>query len=113
MEAKVTKGAIRDYVKHQLGYNEAWALKALLKIYDFQTRDEKLYENTHDHNGVGFTGVDGEILASFAKQYKRNGKLSVKQMVIVYRKMPKYWNQIISISDEEKLRQQVAKSLIK
>lgn len=109
---KVTKQATRNYVKKQLATNKVWAEKALLKIFDFQTRDEQRWETTRDWNKVGFTGVDGEILTSFAKQLQSRGFLTPKQMNIVYKKMPKYWMQIIKISDEEKLKAQVAKSLI-
>jgi len=112
METKITKEATRLYVKKQLGTNEAWAKKSLLKIFDFQTQHEKDSEQTHDHNDVGFSGVDGEILTSFAKQLISKKWLSPKQMAIVYRKMPKYWMQIIGISDEEKLKNQVAASLV-
>lgn len=107
--AKITKIQIKEYVQRQLRTNPSWALQGLTKIFDFQTEEEKEYESTHVHNGVGFTGADGEILASFAKQFKQRGSLSPKQMDLLYKKMPKYWKQIISISDQEKLLQLVAK----
>ncbi|HUU87395.1 MAG TPA: hypothetical protein VMX17_06545 [Candidatus Glassbacteria bacterium] len=101
--AKITKGQIKEYVRTKLSTDPTWAKRALLKIFEFQTDEEQEYESTHDHNGVGFTGVDGEILASFAKQLQRRGDLSPKQMDLLFKKMPKYWRQIISISDSEKL----------
>jgi hypothetical protein len=52
---------------------------------------------------VGFTGADGEFLTSLAKQLQKKGYLSPKQMTFVFKKMPKYWKQILNISDEEKL----------
>ena len=112
MTTKVTKQATHDFVKTQLSKNQTWALRALLKIYEFQTYEEKQYEATTEYNGVGFTGVDAEILTSFAKQYKSRGFLSPKQMVILYKKMPKYWGQIVKISNEEQLKLQVAKYLV-
>lgn len=101
--AKVTTDQKKNFLKAKLGSNSKWAQNALLKIYEFQTSDEKEMECTHDHNDVGFTGVDGEILSSFAKQLQSKGFLSPKQMSILFKKMPKYWKQILSISDEEKL----------
>jgi hypothetical protein len=100
---KVTKSQVRDFVRAKLGSDANWAKHALLKIFEFQTAEEKIVEHTHDHNGVGFTGIDGEILTSFAKQLKTRNFLSPKQMALLYKKMPKYWKQIVSISDEEKL----------
>ncbi len=109
---KITQSEIRDFVKKQLGTNKAWALKALIKIFEFQTENEQEYEETSVYNRVGFTGVDGEILTSFAKQYKKRGFLTPKQMTLVYKKMPKYWMQIIKISDKEKLERQIRISLV-
>jgi hypothetical protein len=101
--AKITKDQIRDFVKAKLSSDPRWAKHALLKIYEFQTADEQASERTQDHNGIGFTGIDGEILSSFAKQLSYKGYLSPKQMTLVFKKIPKYWKQIIAISDEEKL----------
>ena len=101
--AKIKKSEIKQYVRTKLGSDPRWAKHALLKIFEFQTADEQERETTHDHNGVGFTGIDGEILSSFAKQLTYKGYLSPKQMALVYKKMPKYWKQIIGISNQIKL----------
>jgi len=102
--AKITKQQIKEFVRGKLANDTRWALHGLTKIFEFQTADEQEYETTSEYNGVGFTGVDGEILSSFAKQYNNRKWLSEKQMAILMKKMPKYWKQIISISDEEKLK---------
>lgn len=109
---KITKGAIKAFVKDKLSNSEKWATAALLRIYDYQTNEEQRVGQTKDYNGVGFSGADGEILSSFAKQLLTKGFLSPKQKTLVMRKMPKYWNQIIGISNDEALKLQVAKSLI-
>lgn len=108
---KITKGETRNFVKKQLSTNKTWATQALLKIYEFQTSMEKEHEETRDANGVGFSGVDGEILSSFATHYISRGFLSPKQMALVFKKMPKYWMQVIKISDKDKLEKMVRKSL--
>lgn len=109
---KLKDSQIKDFVKHKLATDKAWALKALIKIYEFQTSEEQEIERTCVHNSIGFSGVDGKILTSFAKQYLKRGFLSPKQMILVYKKMPKYWNQIIKISDEKKLRRIITTSLV-
>ena len=110
MKTVITKKAKRDFVKTKLGTSKVWAQKALLKIYEFQTQEEKQEENTKDINGIGFTGVDGEILSSFAKQLQVRKTLSEKQMTLLFKKMPKYWNQILAISDQMQLDQLISKS---
>ncbi len=101
--AKITQLQKKEFLKKKLGTNAHWAKRGLLKIFEFQTQEEQDHECTHDHNGVGFTGVDGEFLSSLAKQLLKYGKLSDKQMVHLFKKMPKYWKQILTISNEEKL----------
>jgi len=107
--ATITKSQIKEFVRNQLATNEVWAKAGLLKIYDFQTSEEQQIEATCVHNNIGFTGTDGEILSSFAKQLTYKGYLSPKQMALVYKKMPKYWKQIIGISDQIKLISMVQK----
>ena len=98
---KVTKVQIEKFLKEELSSNRAWALRALVRIYDFQTADEKISGGTYYINNVGFTGADGEFLTSLAKQWKEKNFLTVKQMAFVYKKMPKYWNQIWGISNQQ------------
>lgn len=100
---KVSKTQIKEFVKKKLSTDPKWAQHALLKIYEFQTQEEQRVKNTIYHNGVGFTGTDGRILTSFAKQLLKKHTLSEKQMAIVFKKMPKYWIQVVKISDKEKL----------
>ena len=100
---KVTKKAIRDYLKNQLKTNEAWAKHALLRIYEYQTMEEKETQETRLNNYVGFTGADAMILTSFTEQLKTRGYLSPKQMSVLYHKIPKYWNQIWNLADQDKI----------
>lgn len=94
---------VKEFLKAKLSTDKKWAFGALEKIYEHQTKDEQEAEHTIDHNGVGFSRFDGEILSSFARQYKVRGTLTEKQMQVVLRRMPAYWKQIARISDEEKL----------
>lgn len=100
---KVTKGAIAEFVRNQLKTNETWQLAAMLKIYDFQTEDEKAIGDTCIYNGVGFSGAHGEIMSSLAVQYRTKGWLSPKQMAIVAKIIHKYTRQVIMISNMTKL----------
>jgi hypothetical protein len=102
----ITKGQIHDFVREQLRTNDIWAKAALLRIYDYQTQDEKQSEQTSHNNKVGFTGSDAEILSSFAKQLINRKFLSPKQMNLLHKRIHKYHNQIIDISDSEKIEKQ-------
>jgi hypothetical protein len=74
-------------------------IKALLWIYKFQTEDERSSSTTHALNGVGFTGIDGSILSSFAKQIIDKSYLSDKQLQILRKKIVKYENQMVKITN--------------
>jgi hypothetical protein len=99
----VSKTQIKEFVKTKLSTDPKWAQHALLKIFEFQTLEEQRSKDTIMNNGVGFTGTDGRILSSLASQLLKKRYLSDKQMAIVFKKMPKYWIQVIKISDKEKL----------
>jgi len=101
--SKITKVQIKEFVKDKLSTDKIWAQQALLKIFENQTLDEQKSRDTKYHNGVGFTGTDGRILSSLASQLLKKKYLSDKQMAIVYKKMPKYWIQIVKISNTKKL----------
>lgn len=100
---RITKEKQKQFLKHKLSTNKRWALKALLTIYESQTNEEQNVGHTIVNNGIGFSGVDSEILSSFATQYLSKGFLSQKQMKILFKNISKYWKQILEVSDEEKL----------
>ena len=70
---KVTKKQQQEFLKEKLSTSKVWALNALVKIYENQTEDEQNSEHTIEANGIGFSGLDGNILSSFATQYKKRG----------------------------------------
>jgi hypothetical protein len=97
------KTITKDFIKNQLATNPTWAVKALVKIYERQTIDEQNSQATKENNGIGFNGLDANILSSFAEQVNKGRNLSVKQMTIVYKKMPRYWKQVASLIPADKL----------
>lgn len=90
----------KETIQHLLEKNDLAVLRALVQIYNRQTDAEQQSENTHEYNKIGFTGFDGEILASFAKQYLDRGVLSPKQFRITRKRMKHYWKQLQQIAIE-------------
>jgi hypothetical protein len=97
------KMKVAEYIKNQLATNQAWAVKALVKVYTLQTLDEQATGQTSNLNGVGFNGIDSQILSSFAEQVNKGRNLSAKQMAIVFKKMPRYHKQVASFIPAEKM----------
>ena len=93
MTTKLAQARI-NLIRERLILDPDAALEALVAIYSQQTDREQASAATIEDNGVGFTGVDAEILSSFAKQYQVRHRLSPKQLKLVMRKMPKYAGQI-------------------
>lgn len=104
---KADKAKVEDW-KQKLASNPQWAIRGCLAVYAKQTAEEQTAEETRDHNGVGFTGTDAEILSSFAKQIQRweqekrfPSPLSLKQLSILHKRMPKYAGQLLKIVQGE------------
>lgn len=104
-----TKANAIRMIKANLEENDKWVLRAVIVIFQRQTASEQVAETTREENGIGFNGVDAQILSSFAKQIidfeagksRFNTPLSPKQMGIARRKITKYAGQILQIMKEK------------
>lgn len=97
--AIVKKQWTKEEIKELLATNDGFLTRSLVKIYEFQTASEQDSELTVEQNGVGFNGVDAEILTSFAKQVIKGRMLSEKQIAIARKKMIKYAGQIMGVAN--------------
>jgi len=90
----------KEEIREKLVESDNWVEKGLLAIYKYQTESEKSSEQTIDKNNVGFNGVDGGIMSSFAKWVLKGRKLTIKQMKITRKKILKYSGQLARIANE-------------
>lgn len=95
--AFTSKDSLIKALKEQLATNEKRAIEGLLRIYSFQTNEEKCKGYTKEFNGMGFSSIDSDVLSSFAEQYITEGWLSPKQIICVKKNMPKYASQLINL----------------
>lgn len=100
------KGLSQEDVKLLVTNSPGFAVHCLKELYKYQTQEEKEIEETKVDNGVGFSGADGNILTSFAKQviryeeekeHKYESSLSRKQMELLVKKLQKYSKQLSRI----------------
>lgn len=97
------------WVREALATDKRFALWGLKTIYAYQTAEEQGAQVTVEDNGVGFSGVDAEIMSSFAEQLAKweSGKttyetpLSPKQMELLHKKIKKYAKQIIGVLEDQ------------
>ncbi len=92
-DLKTKKEKVR-MIRIKLGTEVKWATKGVIRIFENQTADEQNVEETREHNGIGFTGADANILSSFAKQILNGRYMSNKQLALLFKKMPKYAGQL-------------------
>ena len=91
----------KDEIKGLIETRDDAVVRGMLRIYDLQTESEQVFGDTHENNGVGFSGVDGGIMSSFVEFYNKTNFLSYKQMKIARKKMLKYAGQLTMISNKE------------
>jgi hypothetical protein len=91
----------KEDIKELLETNDVAVIKGLIRIYELQTSDEQSDEYTKHHNGVGFSGFDGEFMTSVAKWFLKNGFVSEGQFKHVKKKMMRYAGQLAKIANGE------------
>ena len=94
-----------DFLRKKIGSDDRWAMRAFERIYQNQTDDERVSQDTKHNNGIGFSGFDANIMSSMHESLEKYGSLSMKQMAVIKRIMPKYAKQIFNADycDKEKL----------
>lgn len=90
----------KEEILDRIQERDDWACGALMVIYKNQTAIEKAGGYTKETNKIGFTKFDAELLTSFAKQYESKKWLSVKQLAVIRRRIPKYWRQLVKAANE-------------
>lgn len=85
----------KESVKDLLRRNDEAVERGILRIYSFQTDEEKYIGATKTVNGKGFSKFDVEILSSFAQQIRRGKHLTEKQMYKARPKICKYAGQLL------------------
>lgn len=92
----------KEDIAAKLATDNKWLVRGMLAIFQRQTEEEKATETTKEQNGIGFNGVDANIMTDLCNQYKRtNGYLSPRQIDLIRKKMKKYAGQLTKIANGE------------
>lgn len=91
--------------------NDKAIARALVVLYNNQTKDEQRSETTKYNNGIGFRGCHAKIGTSMAEFYQKRGFLSPKQ-IAYWRVKDKngdmrlaiYWRQLAEAAEAKKAR---------
>jgi hypothetical protein len=95
-----TKKDRKQQIKELLLTNDRAVARGVVAIYKRQTDVEQDQMSTTDTNGVGFNGLDAEIMSSFAQRLLRGVLLSDKQMACARKLIVKYAGQLMDIADQ-------------
>ncbi len=88
-------------IKERLEVSDKWVTEGVIRIFDYQTAAEQSSHQTSEDNGVGFNGVDAELLSSYAEFAKKAGFLTKGQMVYARKKILKYAGQLANIANSK------------
>ncbi len=94
-----TKAARKAQIRELLLVNDRAVQRGVVAIYNLQTASEQSDLTTKENNGIGYNGLDAEIMSSFAQRLLKGLALSEKQMVYARKIMLKYSGQLLAIAD--------------
>lgn len=83
----------------KINTNQAWLERAIVAIFEFQTRDEQNTESTHWRNNVGFNAGDAHKLSYYAKWIRSGKHLDGKHLEIARKRIIKYRKQLTKIAN--------------
>lgn len=86
-----------DEIKKSIATDDQALIGALMKLYQYQTMDEKYQRITVHQNDVGFNGADSKFLSSVAEQYKSKAYLTDRQIAAARKAMIKYSKQLLEV----------------
>jgi hypothetical protein len=96
-----------ETIKERLLISDKWVTEGVIRIFEYQTASEQDSHQTSEDNGVGFNGVDAELLTSYAKFAIKSGFLTKGQMTYARKKMLKYSGQLAKIANSKIITEQM------
>jgi len=112
MTTYTSKEQLTTAMRNQITGSDAQALKALKRIYEYQTAQEKRIGDTCEYNGVGFNGHDAKVLSDMAQLSLRGVNLSEKQMRLIKARIGKYAGQLVNLSISKGLIRKEGKNYV-
>ena len=96
-------------MRNQITGSDKMAVKAMLRLYEYQTADEKAVNDTVHHNNVGFNSSDARWMTWASKAVLAGRELKGYHLETLKQKIGKYANQLVNQSIEKGLIKKVKK----
>lgn len=98
----------KQYIQGLLKKNDNAVKRGVIQIYNRQTFDEQVEQESSEVNGIGFSKHDAPFLSTVAIALISGKQIDKKTFEITRNKMMHYWKQLMNISKaglEERLKQ--------
>ncbi|MCJ7747900.1 MAG: DEAD/DEAH box helicase [Desulfobacterales bacterium] len=92
-----TRPATYKELSKLIDSSDEWAVGALVRLYQFQTRDEQQAHRTNHLNECGFNSFDAGVLSDIAEFYQNKGFLTPRQLAFIKNALKKYINQLLRV----------------
>lgn len=99
--------AIVEKLRNDITSRPEVAIKAMQRIYSYQTASEQKMKATTNYNGVGFTGADARSLSYYSQLLEKGYTLRPDVIQKIQKRMPKYAGQLVNQSIEKCLIKKV------
>jgi len=90
----------QDEIKNLLLTNDQACTKALIRLFERQTDEEALNEQTVVLNSRGFNAFDAKILTSLARWILSGKLLTKRQIELIRKRIIKYTRQLTDIANQ-------------
>ena len=90
----------KHYIQDLLKKNDNAVVRGVIQIYNRQTFDEQVEQESNVENGIGFSKNDAPFMSTVAIAFITGKKVDAKTFEIARNKMLHYWKQLMEISKE-------------
>ena len=90
----------KQYIQDLLRKNDNAVVRGVIQIYNRQTFDEQVEQESNVENGIGFSKNDAPFMSTVAIAFITGKKVDAKTFEIARSKMLHYWKQLMEISKE-------------
>lgn len=77
--------------------------RALLRLYSFQTEEERQSRTTQKRNRLGFNSHDARFYSMLAERIQRGQHLSPRLLALLRKPkgISKYWKQLLQVANQQ------------
>ena len=91
----------KEQIVYKLQNDQKWLERGIIAIYEKQTREEKVEQDSNRKNGVGFNKPDSHKLSYYAQWIQSGKHLNGKHLENARKKMLKYAGQLTDIANNK------------